>query len=129
MAKSARKLTKKDLTELRERLIMHLKQLQGDVAMMEEDIDSSRKSSGSFSKIPTHPSDIGGDNFEQDFTYERIQAEGDELGDIQKALDKIEAKTDGVCEMCGCNIPKQRLLALPFCRYCIECQEKEESLS
>ena len=50
--------------------------MEGDVYMIEDDSNSSRQSSGSFSKIPTHPSDIGGDNFEQDFTYERIEAEG-----------------------------------------------------
>jgi DnaK suppressor protein len=127
MGKSGKKLNKKDLKEFKGLLLKHMAFIEGDVAMMEADIKSNRASSGSFSKIPTHPSDIGGDNFEQDFTYERIEAEGFELRDIKKALDKIEDKSFGICEMCEIYIPKRRLRAIPYCKHCIECQEISES--
>lgn len=126
MAEKAKKLTKKDISQLRELLIQNLKIIEGDVSMMEEDMNSSRQSSGSFSKIPTHPSDIGGDNFEQDFTYERIEAEGIEIEEIRQALDKMEEGSYGACEKCGSNIRKQRLKAIPYCKYCISCQEQVE---
>jgi RNA polymerase-binding transcription factor DksA len=121
-----KKLNKKDLNELKKLLIQQQMLIQGDVSMLEEDMDSSRKSSGSFSKIPTHPSDVGGDNYEQDFTYERIEAEGNELIEIRDALKKIETGSYGVCEMCNSNIRKSRLKAIPYCKYCITCQEEAE---
>ena len=126
MVTKQKKLTKKDVSQLRELLLQHLKVMEGDVSMMEDDLNSSRQSSGSFSKIPTHPSDIGGDNFEQDFTYERIEAEGIEIGEINDALKKIQHGSYGVCERCNTNIRKQRLKAIPYCKHCITCQEEVE---
>ena len=126
MGAKPKKLTKKDMSQFKELLIQHLKVMEGDVSMMEDDLNSSRQSSGSFSKIPTHPSDIGGDNFEQDFTYERIEAEGIEIGEINDALKKIKEGSYGVCERCDSNIRKQRLKAIPYCKFCITCQEEVE---
>jgi len=48
------------------------------------------------------------------------------LAQINDALERIEDDTYGLCEECGVKIPKARLKVLPFARYCIECQEKNE---
>jgi len=45
---------------------------------------------------------------------------------IDDALDKIEDNTYGQCEECGIKIPRARLKVLPFAKYCVECQEKNE---
>lgn len=44
-----------------------------------------------------------------------------ELAETQAALDRIERGTYGRCESCGGAIGRQRLLALPATRYCIDC--------
>ena len=48
------------------------------------------------------------------------------LAQIDDALDRLEENTYGLCEECGIKIPKARLKVLPFARYCVECQEKNE---
>jgi DnaK suppressor protein len=48
------------------------------------------------------------------------------LAQIDDALEKIEEETYGICEECGCDIPKKRLNVLPFARCCIECQSEME---
>jgi len=48
------------------------------------------------------------------------------LAQIDDALEKIEEDTYGLCEECGCEIPKKRLTVLPFARCCIECQSEME---
>ncbi len=48
------------------------------------------------------------------------------LSQIDDALDRIEENTYGLCEECGIKIPKARLKVLPFAKYCVECQEKNE---
>jgi DnaK suppressor protein len=48
------------------------------------------------------------------------------LKQIDDALDRIEDKTYGFCEDCGVKIPKARLRVMPFAKYCVECQEKQE---
>ena len=42
--------------------------------------------------------------------------------EIDRALEKIEAGTYGVCEKCGENIPKERLKALPYASLCVRCK-------
>ncbi len=46
----------------------------------------------------------------------------DMLIGIDEALEKIEDGTYGVCEVCGKNIPKKRLEALPEATMCTKCR-------
>ena len=48
----------------------------------------------------------------------------DMLGAIDEALEKIEDGTYGGCEICGKNIPKKRLEALPEATMCTTCRTK-----
>jgi DnaK suppressor protein len=48
---------------------------------------------------------------------------------IREALDRIEIGTYGICQECGEEISKQRLMARPVATLCIDCktlQEEEE---
>jgi DnaK suppressor protein len=45
---------------------------------------------------------------------------------IDDALDRIEDGAYGQCEECGVKIPRARLKVLPFAKFCVECQEKNE---
>ncbi len=49
------------------------------------------------------------------------------LDQIEAALRKIDKGIYGVCEYCRQPIPKKRIKALPFARYCINCQHSTES--
>jgi DnaK suppressor protein len=49
------------------------------------------------------------------------------LRDIREALDKLEKGMYGYCEECGEEISGKRLEAMPFTRYCIDCQREYES--
>ena len=42
--------------------------------------------------------------------------------EIDRALERIEAGTYGVCAKCGENIPKERLKALPWASLCVRCK-------
>lgn len=46
------------------------------------------------------------------------------LKDIKEALEKIENGGYGICEKCGKQITKERLLACPEARTCLKCNEK-----
>ena len=45
-----------------------------------------------------------------------------ELGDIQAALERLQAGTYGTCTDCGVTIPTARLTAYPTAKRCIDCQ-------
>ena len=51
------------------------------------------------------------------------QAE-EHLSEIDAALDRVEAGTYGVCEVCGRDIGAPRLEALPAARTCIACASR-----
>jgi len=51
-----------------------------------------------------------------------------ELAEIELALDRIEKKSYGECEMCGDDINIERLKVKHFARYCITCREVVEKL-
>lgn len=45
-----------------------------------------------------------------------------ELGDIEAALERLQAGTYGQCTDCGVTIPHARLNAYPTAKRCIDCQ-------
>jgi DnaK suppressor protein len=49
-----------------------------------------------------------------------------ELGDIDAALDRIQAGTYGTCSDCGITISAARLNAYPTAKRCIDCQSLAE---
>jgi DnaK suppressor protein len=49
-----------------------------------------------------------------------------ELGDIEAALERMDAGTYGQCTDCGVTIPAARLSAYPTAKRCIGCQTQKE---
>jgi DnaK suppressor protein len=52
-----------------------------------------------------------------------------ELTALDEATGRLEQGTYGVCEECGKDIPQSRLRVMPFARYCVDDQKKEEGPS
>ncbi len=79
---------------------------------------------------PSDQADTATDSASVSSSLELLMALGDsdriELNDIDLALEKIEDKTYGTCEVCGSNIGKDRLEAIPTASLCHPCKEKEE---
>ncbi len=50
-----------------------------------------------------------------------------ELGDIDAALECIQAGNYGICTDCGIAIPEARLHAYPSAKRCIDCQSLAEA--
>ena len=56
-----------------------------------------------------------------------IERSEERLKAIDAAFSRLEQGRYGICEQCGNEIPLERIRALPFARYCVEDQEKDES--
>lgn len=57
--------------------------------------------------------------------------ERDKINEIDDALVRIDEGTYGTCEECGTDIPKKRLIIMPFAHLCVACKaelEKTESV-
>ena len=48
------------------------------------------------------------------------------LEQVDKALEKMEVGSYGICELCGKPIPAARLEVIPFTRFTVDCQSKLE---
>jgi DnaK suppressor protein len=67
--------------------------------------------------------------YTREFFFELGNGDRRLLRDVVAALRKIDDGSFGNCERCGEAIADKRLEALPFARYCIDCQrlvEQEE---
>ena len=51
---------------------------------------------------------------------------GEELEQINHALECLRDGEYGHCEECGRRIPMERLRAMPFATHCVHCQEERE---
>lgn len=52
-----------------------------------------------------------------------------QLRQIEDALERLKMGGYGTCEGCGAVIPPKRLLAIPWARFCVACQEHATSFS
>jgi RNA polymerase-binding transcription factor DksA len=119
------KLGKKELDEYRALLHTKRRQLVGMLSGMED--EALRSSGGNLSNMPVHMADMGSDVYEQDFTLGMAETERAIINEIDAALQRIEDKTFGVCQMTGKPISKARLDAKPWAKYTIEAERIAES--
>lgn len=130
-AKTKKKKTvqvKPELRKVRESLIeQKAKILQELISIKEESLSKSAKeSSGDLSGYAFHMADMATDLYNREFSLELAEGERERLYLLDDAIKRIDEGTYGKCDMCGCNITKQRLKVMPQAQYCIKCQEKQE---
>ncbi|HDM08594.1 MAG: TraR/DksA family transcriptional regulator [Candidatus Omnitrophota bacterium] len=121
-------LTKKELEEIKKILVEMKKKITGEIRRLTEDniSKSQKEASGEISSYTYHMADMASASFDRDFAFSLASNEQELLYMIDEALSKIESGEYGICESCGVRIPKRRLKAIPYARYCVKCQEEEE---
>lgn len=106
---------KQMLLEKRGEILRNVREIE------EETLKKSRlDASGDLSSMPIHMADLGSDNYEQEFVLGLMDSERKLLQEIDDALQRIEEGAYGICEGTGKPIPKARLKAQPWARYCVE---------
>jgi RNA polymerase-binding transcription factor DksA len=124
-------MNKAELDAYRDSLIALRDRHNGDVSHLADEAlrRTGGGAAGNLSNMPIHMADLGTDNFEQEFTLSLLQNEEQVLEEIAAALDRIKHGSFGQCEDCHQSIPKPRLQAVPYTRYCVECARKLEQNS
>lgn len=69
----------------------------------------------------------GSNNFSRTTDLSRAEELNTRLHAVEAALRAIKDGTYGICSMCGCLIPRERLLAAPFAIRCVDCKKKYEA--
>ena len=112
-------LTPAEIEEFKAMLWAKRNEILGNVTTME--CEALRRNRSDMSIMPTHLADMGTDNYEIDNILGLMDSERKILIEIEIALSHIENGTYGICEINGETIPKARLQAIPWARYCITC--------
>ncbi|MCZ8521087.1 MULTISPECIES: TraR/DksA C4-type zinc finger protein [Paenibacillus] len=105
------------LLEEREELTKHFELQDETAAGLQE---SLRDSTGELSAADNHPADLGTEVFERGRDLAVNETLDGQLQEVIEALERIEAGTYGMCEVCDEGIPYERLEALPYVAVCME---------
>jgi RNA polymerase-binding protein DksA len=113
--------TKKDLDELRKRLLEERAELESQLTTIEETSFASSQSdmSGEVS-FDEENADAGTFTFERERDLSIENNVRDLMGKIDRALSRMDEGTYGVCSRCGKPIEKARVKALPYVDLCIK---------
>jgi len=116
------RLTTADIERFKQMLLEKRREILVSVNEMEDEaLKKSRlDAAGDLSSMPIHMADIGTDNYEQEFALGLMDSERKLLREIDDALQRIEQRIYGICEGTGKQIPKARLEAKPWARYCVK---------
>ena len=115
------KLTQKDLDDLASRLRSERAELTEQLSTIEDQTFAATQSdiSGDVG-IDDESADAGTATFEREKELSIEQNVRDLIQKIDRALQRIDAGTYGICERCGNPIEKARLKALPYVDLCIK---------
>jgi DnaK suppressor protein len=121
-------MTKAEIQSYKGRLLALRKRLGGDLSGLEQEARRpiGGEASGSLSDVPLHMADLGSDAYEEDLTLTLLQNEEQIGAEVNAALTRIEQGTFGRCEECQQEIPKERLEAVPYTRYCVQHARKRQ---
>lgn len=72
------------------------------------------------------PTDTGAKAFQREHDLALLYNTRDLLAKSEKAIERMDTGTYGVCESCGGAIGKARLQAFPRVTLCVTCKQREE---
>jgi DnaK suppressor protein len=113
--------SKKELDDLRQRLLTEQAELQDQLTTIEEQSFANSQSdiSGEVS-FDEENADAGTFTFERERDLSIENNVRDLLGKISRALARMDEGTYGICSRCGKSIEKARLKALPYVELCLK---------
>lgn len=120
MTKRESEKFKKLLLKKREEILHEIKHIA------EENLKSQKEASGDLSAYSYHMADMASDSYDRELSLNIASGEQAILYEIDDALKRIKEGKYGRCVSCDRKIPSRRLNAVPYAKYCIQCQSKEE---
>jgi RNA polymerase-binding transcription factor DksA len=110
----------------RRRLIRLLRRIDEERSQLKGEAlqRSGGEASGGLSDVPLHLGDLGSHDFEMEVALTLLENEEQLIEEINLALARIDAGTFGRCEGCQQAIPRERLDAVPYARYCASCGQR-----
>ncbi len=115
-------LKKTDLEKFRKILLDMKRQISQTVKGTNEEVKEVDQSRG----YSQHQADEGTDDFGKTISLEVSTRGYHILRQIDRALEKIDDGTYGICDISGKEIPRARLDAIPYATMTVDAQQKLE---
>ena len=115
-------LSKNEIAHFKKRLEEMRSQVSRVIAGSKKEVSSPDESKG----YSQHSADEGTDDFVKQINLEVTSKEFSILRQIDRALEKIEDGTYGLCDITQEEIPLKRLEAVPYAVMTVKTQEKFE---
>ena len=122
--KTKKKVTKKPRKDWREDIRQMLLQMRKE--LLQEVTQTMRAESDHLKFDIGDFYDHASTDRDRELTLMLADREREKLTLVDDALKRIEIGTYGVCESCEEEIDKERLVAMPFTKLCLSCQEDLE---
>jgi DnaK suppressor protein len=116
----SKRMDKKKLDTFKKRLEERQQSLRKTVSRTEEDGRIADQDSAQ------DIADRAASSYTKEFLFSQSNNDRQLLAMVETALQRIREGEFGECVSCGNEINAKRLEAVPWTRYCIECQEKLE---
>ena len=116
---NGQELSPAEMRKLTAMLLAKRNEILGNITEMES--EALRRDRTDLSNAPFHMADAGSDSYEIDNTLGLMDSERRILVEIDAALGRIENGEYGTCRGAGERIPKKRLEAIPWAKYCVNC--------
>ncbi len=110
-----RLLEEKRLSIMRDMGLLEAHSMNADVADSSGDLTYS-----------DHMAELGSDAIEREKAYYFSSRNGAYLEQVEDALKRIQDRRFGICRVCGKEIPKARIEAVPTTTVCVPCKESEQ---
>ncbi|EGL82576.1 transcriptional regulator, TraR/DksA family [Caldalkalibacillus thermarum TA2.A1] len=114
-------LTEEQKRELHAALMTRYRELEAQLAHNDhfgQERALVKDSVGELSNYDNHPSDLGTEEYERAKDIALNEHAEQELSDVKRALAAFAEGTYGICEICGEEIPLERLQAVPTTTRC-----------
>jgi DnaK suppressor protein len=111
----------RDLNRLRAVLTARREQLQATLSRIQQELRAT---------TTTHAdaADQAVASYDKNALHQQAELASRQLRGLDDALRRIDAGDYGECVLCGKEIAIARLEAVPWARYCVDCQEFQEGI-
>lgn len=115
-----------DVARFRELLLQERQKVTEAIEYLHAENPGSIKDETGESTVDNHLADLATVTLDREIDDTLEENSEHLLKEIEKALEKIEQGTFGICETCGQPIAEERLQAIPYATQCIDCKRREE---
>ena len=115
-----------ELEHFRELIVARKRSALDDIISLRGQLSDSREQSENDTAYSSHMADAGTDAMEREKLYMMVSRQQKFVGYLDRATERIDDRTYGVCKVTGNPISKERLEAVPHTEISIEAKLKQK---